>query len=101
MDTAPSNYLVDILESQVSHDRVGFISPLPDALAFKVLRKDASGKFEFPARIWFDRWTLEKRDLVDNVVKAREKEIDEGIKQSEDESLRLRKCEVGPIRILD
>jgi hypothetical protein len=95
----PAYNLVDILECHVSTDQVGFVS-LPEALAFRVYRNadtGGTGKFGFPARLYFDRWTLDKRELVENVIKAREREIEESVKSMEEESFKLRKFEVGLI----
>ncbi|KAB5591559.1 hypothetical protein CTheo_4988 [Ceratobasidium theobromae] len=93
--TTPARSLTDILECHVASDRVGFIY-LPEALVFKVERGSDSagtGKFDFPAKLYFDRWMLDKREFVENVVKAREAEIEESLRAMEDESFRLRRCQ--------
>ncbi|EUC61380.1 ubiquitin carboxyl-terminal hydrolase [Rhizoctonia solani AG-3 Rhs1AP] len=91
-----NNNLVDILEYNISNDEVGCVrETLPDVLAFKLNRVSGggTGKFGFPVRLWLDRWVMDKREFVVGKIKAREKEIEEQLKQMESESLKLKKCE--------
>ncbi|KAG9094287.1 hypothetical protein FRC06_010961 [Ceratobasidium sp. 370] len=81
-----NNNLIDILESQVSADRVGF-SSLPEALAFRV--EGGGGRFGFPARVWMDRWVVEKRGFVEGVVLKRAREIEILLKGMEEEKQQL------------
>ncbi|KAG8705875.1 hypothetical protein FRC08_001402, partial [Ceratobasidium sp. 394] len=83
-----NNNLIDILESQISADRVGF-SSLPEALAFRVEGGGGGGKFGFPARVWMDRWTVEKRAFVEGVVMKRAGDIEVLLKGMEEEKQQL------------
>ncbi|KAG8766718.1 hypothetical protein FRC12_006688 [Ceratobasidium sp. 428] len=84
-----SNNLIDILETQVSADRVGF-ALLPEALAFSVDGGGGGGgKFKFPARVWMDRWMVEKREFVEGVVMRRAREIEVLIKGMAEEREKL------------
>ncbi|CUA67237.1 hypothetical protein RSOLAG22IIIB_07293 [Rhizoctonia solani] len=92
---SPANdNLIDILECHTSGDEIGFVrETLPDILAFKLARSHSGGKFGFPARLWFDRWVMDKREFVEGKIKTREKEIEEQVKEMESGSLKLKKCE--------
>ncbi|KAJ1301154.1 hypothetical protein OPQ81_003565 [Rhizoctonia solani] len=91
-----NNNLINILEYHVSTDGLGFVrETLPDVLAFKLDRSPnqpgGTGKFGFPARLWFDRWLMDKREFVLNKIKTRESEIEGEIKNMESEGLKLKK----------
>ncbi|KAF8684906.1 hypothetical protein RHS04_00971 [Rhizoctonia solani] len=93
-----NNNLADILEYHIAADGLGFVrDTLPEILSFKVDRSPnqsgGTGKFGFPARLWFDRWVMDKRDFVLRTIKSREKDIEEQVKTMESESVKLRKCE--------
>lgn len=91
----PEN-LIDLLEYQVASERVGFAS-VPEALVFRVDRSGADagkGKFGFPARMYFDRWMVEKRAFVEGEVKRREEEIEKIVGKMEEERVKLTKFEV-------
>ncbi|KAG8744066.1 hypothetical protein FRC10_010851 [Ceratobasidium sp. 414] len=75
--TETNNNIIDVLETQVSVDRVGF-SSLPEAFAFRV--EGGAGRFGFPARVWMDRWMVEKREFVEGVVMTRAREIEHLLK---------------------
>lgn len=101
--TSPPENLIDVLEYQVACDHVGFAS-LPEALVFHVDRARADvgkGKFEFPARVYFDRWMMRKRAYVEREVKKRQENIESIVRKMEEEREKLTKLEVRIGLILD
>ncbi|KAH7337572.1 hypothetical protein B0J17DRAFT_768747 [Rhizoctonia solani] len=98
VESPENNNLTSILECHITAEKLGFVrETLPDVLSFKVDRNSnrsgGMGKFGYPARVWLDRWVLDKREFVEKTIKARETEIEELLKEMEKENLKLKKCE--------